>query len=100
MPSFRLKITDEDIRLGIRKHQSLCPIARALSREFPTSDVQVEEKIYLGDGVEFEHSCDSRYFMEDFDDGVKVEPQELLLLEPEEIEDPESDYEKYERTNP
>lgn len=90
-PKMLVRVTQDDIDEGEREDCFMCPVARALTREFPGCIPEV-----TGTGIElyeFDDACDglgtwlfhartpkkAAEFIEAFDDGEGVEPFEFTL---------------------
>lgn len=83
-----MNVTQEDINNGIRNNGNNCPLALAVKREYPGYN-----NIYVKDSLLFidhpENPSISGYFLlddvcfkfeKDFDDGLSVEPIEIIFL--------------------
>ena len=80
----KIEITDEDIRLGQACSCFSCPIARAVSRQFPDDFVMVNRCNIVVESDNFEKvvyplSQEARKFVSDFDSGHPVAPFTLVL---------------------
>lgn len=84
VPLMLIKVTDEDIRLGVRDSPCKCPIARAAMRAF-----RVKRVIMMTSRLRVYHSRDrcinmlvpdsAKDFVIAFDDGESVSPFEFYV---------------------
>jgi hypothetical protein len=76
----RVKVTKEDIAMGIRRDDCECPIALAIKRAAKTSDVSVGFwTACLGSRLCFPLPKEARDFVRVFDAGVQVKPFAFTL---------------------
>lgn len=75
----KISVTAEDIEKGARECEFSCPIALALRREFPKTEVCVDSiDIRVGD-VSVKTPETAALFISDFDCGDEVEPFEFEI---------------------
>jgi hypothetical protein len=75
-----IKITQNDIDLGIPGNSCKCPIALSMRRIFPGEDIEVSRSfIYLGKSTAYYIPEAARNFIKAFDKRLPVAPCEFEL---------------------
>lgn len=73
--TMRIEVTQEDIKKGERHSGISCPIALALKRALPGRHVGVsEETADIGENARVLLPLEAQDFIDDFDDGLGVDP--------------------------
>jgi hypothetical protein len=70
---FTVDVTQEDIIRGIRANRCSCPIARAARRALGCLVIVDHRGIFTSD-YKYEHTVETKRFVNDFDAGYSVEP--------------------------
>lgn len=76
-----INVTARDIKFGIAVHGSRCPIARAIRRHFPKTDIAVSQtRFWVGSTPHHLPEAATR-FIRDFDHGWEVSPFQFTVDE-------------------